>query len=86
MIDYSYILTINYPNTKWVLNGDTYKGLTWLSDNIIKPTQDELDSLWESTQNQMINEKKQAEVTKQSALAKLSALGLTEDELKALIG
>lgn len=49
MIDYSQILSVNYPNSQWSLNGDSYEGLTWLSDTP-KPTQAELDALWNSTE------------------------------------
>ena len=45
MIDYTAILTANYPGTQWTLNGDTYDGLVWLSDTP-KPTQAELDAQW----------------------------------------
>jgi hypothetical protein len=45
MIDYALILQANYPGTIWTLNGDTYEGLTWLSDTP-KPTQAELDAAW----------------------------------------
>lgn len=50
MIDYSAILSINYPNAQWSLAGNTYDGLTWL-DSSAKPTQAELDALWPSTQD-----------------------------------
>lgn len=49
MIDYSKVLTINYPGKKWSLSGDSYDGLDWL-DESPKPTQTELDALWDSTQ------------------------------------
>ena len=49
MIDYTLILTVNYPNAQWSLNGDSYDGLTWLSDSP-KPTQAELDALAIPTQ------------------------------------
>jgi hypothetical protein len=45
MIDYAAILTANYVGTEWILEGDTYEGLTWLSDTP-KPTQAELDAAW----------------------------------------
>jgi hypothetical protein len=48
MIDYTAILTFNYPGTQWTLNGDTYDGLVWL-DSTPKPTQAELDALWPAT-------------------------------------
>jgi len=85
MIDYTLILTTNYVGSSWTLNGDSYDGLTWLSDTP-KPTQAELDALWESTQAAQIA-KQQAEIAaKESALSKLTALGLTQDEVKALLG
>jgi hypothetical protein len=61
MIDYTQILTINYPNTEWSLNGNSYDDLMWL-DSSPKPTQAELDALWPETQttitNQQVNEKR----------------------------
>lgn len=50
MLDYALILSINYPQAKWTLDGDSYNGLTWLSDTP-KPTQAELDALAFPTQN-----------------------------------
>ena len=85
MIDYALILTTNYVGKQWALNGDSYDGLDWL-DSSPKPTQAELDALWESTQAEVIAKKQAAIDTKASALAKLTALGLSEDEVKALVG
>ena len=48
MIDYPAILSANYAGSQWTLDGDTYDGLTWLS-NTPKPTQAELDALWAAT-------------------------------------
>jgi hypothetical protein len=85
MIDYSLILATNYADKQWTLNGDSYNGLTWLS-NTPKPTQAQLDALWESTQS-VYTAKQEATVTaKQTGIAKLSALGLTDAEIKALTG
>ena len=85
MIDYAQILTNNYVGKEWTLNGDSYDGLTWLSDTP-KPTQAELDALWESTQAAVAAKEQAAKDVKASALAKLAALGLTQDEVKALVG
>lgn len=84
MIDYALILVTNYPGTQWSV-GDTYDSLQWL-DKSPKPTQDELEALWESTQAALIAKQKAAEKTKASALAKLTKLGLTADEITALTG
>lgn len=48
MIDYAQILIVNYPTAQWTLNGDSYDGLTWLSDSP-KPSKENLDALWEQT-------------------------------------
>ena len=50
MINYVWILTVNYPGKVWSLNGNSYEGIDWL-DESPKPTQEELDALWESTQD-----------------------------------
>jgi len=49
MIDYPAILKANYAGSEWTLDGDTYDGLTWLSDTP-KPTQQELDDAWPAVQ------------------------------------
>ena len=46
MIDYTIILIEKYKGSYWSLNGDSYEGLTWLSDTP-KPTKEELDSQWD---------------------------------------
>jgi hypothetical protein len=85
MIDYTIILTYKYAGSQWVLNGDDYSGLEWLS-NTPKPSKKTLDDLWDTVQAELAAEKKTNSDTKASALAKLAALGLTEDEAKAIIG
>jgi hypothetical protein len=84
MIDYSKILSINYAGKEWVLNGDFYEGLDW-RDESPKPTKAELDVLWESTQATIAAKEQSVKDTKASALAKLTALGLTADEVKAIL-
>lgn len=50
MIDYALILTTNYVGSQWTLNGESYDGLIWYSDTP-KPTQAELDALWQPTED-----------------------------------
>lgn len=52
MINYSQILSVNYSSDQWSLTGDSYDGLNWLSETP-KPTQEELDALWPSTQEEI---------------------------------
>jgi hypothetical protein len=42
MTDLTKPLFALYPTAKWTLNGDTYDGITWLSEDISKPTEEEL--------------------------------------------
>ena len=83
MIDYSSILTTHYLNKQWILTNNDYEGLDW-HDESPKPTQAELDALWESTQSTVATQLQAKIDTKQSALNKLMTLGLTEEEALAL--
>jgi len=83
MIDYSQILLRNYPNTQWIMSGGSYDDLDW-HDESTKPTKEELDALWETTQEQIAAEAQAKIDNKQSALSKLMSLGLTEEEALAL--
>lgn len=49
MTNYPAVLIANYPDVEWTLDGDTYDGLTWMSDTP-KPTQQELDEAWPTVQ------------------------------------
>jgi hypothetical protein len=64
MIDYAQILSVNYAGSQWSLNGDSYDGLTWLSETP-KPTQAELDALWPATQTTVVNQ--QADINRHNA-------------------
>lgn len=83
MIDYSIILTVKYPGAQWSLDGMEYDGLIW-HDSSPKPSKEELDALWESTQATMAKQEQDKIDARQNAIAKLMALGLTEEEAIAL--
>lgn len=85
MADYATILTRKYPGQEWVLSGDTYEGLTWISDTE-KPSQEELDGLWETVQSEIAAEEQAKADAKASAIAKLEALGLTVEEIQEAFG
>ena len=44
-MDITKILTRKYPGAEWTLNGETYAGLTWLSDGDA-PSEAELQAEW----------------------------------------
>ena len=85
MIDYATILSRKYRGSEWILDGDDYSGLTWISDTA-KPTKKTLDDLWTIVEAEIEAEKSAKDNLKTSAIAKLAALGLTDDEAKAIIG
>lgn len=84
-MDYAKILTRKYPGMEWTLNGDKYSGLKWLSDSP-KPKKAELDALWPDVQAEIAAEAQARVDAKNSAVAKLEALGLTVDEVKVAFG
>jgi hypothetical protein len=85
MLNYHLILEVNYIDKKWTLSGNSYDGLQW-NDESPKPTQAKLDALWESSVAQVEAKKQATKDAKASALAKLTALGLTQAEVTALLG
>ena len=85
MTDYAAVLTANYPDAEWTLNGDNYDGLTWLSGSP-KPPQAELDAAWPTVQQARQDAVAAKETARQSAINKLAALGLTVDEISAAFG
>ena len=85
MTDYAAVLTANYPSAEWTLDGDTYDGLTWLSDTP-KPSQAELNDAWPAVQQARQDAEAAKVAARQSGLDKLAALGLTVDEVSAVFG
>ena len=83
MIDYTAILSRKYQGSQWTLNGDDYSGLVWLS-NTDKPSKATLDGLWAEVEDLIEAEAELKAPAKAQAEAKLTALGLTTDDLKAL--
>jgi len=84
-MDIANILTRKFPGSEWTLNGDSYSGLTWLSDSK-KPTKSELEALWPEVQAEIASESQAKEEARASAISKLEALGLTIDEVQAAFG
>lgn len=84
-MDIPVILTRKYAGTEWVLNGDDYEGLTWLSDSK-KPTKKELEELWPVVQQEIADEAQAKLDAKASAVAKLKKLGLTVEEVQVAFG
>jgi hypothetical protein len=82
-MDIAAILTTKYQGSEWTLDGDNYEGLTWLSDTP-KPTKKAVEDLWPEVQAELAANEQAKIDAKASLLAKLAALGLTEEEIAAL--
>lgn len=82
-MDYTLILKRKYSGAEWILDGDDYEGLNWLSDSA-KPTKQELDALWDTVKKEIEAEKQAKVEARKAAEAKLEALGLSVADLRAL--
>jgi len=76
------VLRMLFPNGGWTSTGETFEGITFLECEPITKAQFEAGfaqyDAWKAEQDA------KAEADKASAQAKLAALGLTTDDLKAL--
>jgi hypothetical protein len=84
-MDISAILQSKYFGSEWVLVGEDYSGLEWLSDTT-KPTKKALEDLWPSVQAELAAKAQSKIDAKASAIAKLEALGLTVEEVEVAFG
>lgn len=73
------------PNEEWILNGDDYDGLIWLSETP-KPTEQELIDLYPVVRAEIEAEQQAKIDAKASAIAKLESLGLTVTEVEVAFG
>jgi hypothetical protein len=85
MTDYAAVLSRRHAGRKWSLNGEDYVGLQMLDDGN-KPTKKELDDAWPQVQAEIAADAAAKVAARASALAKLAELGLTDDEISALVG
>ena len=84
-MDISAILSRKFEGAEWILDGDDYAGLTWLSEGDA-PTEAQLKKLWPTVQAEIAAEAQAKEDARLSAIAKLEALGLTVDEVQVAFG
>jgi len=82
MATYTEILKRRYQ-AEWSITDEDYNSIIWYSKTP-KPTQSELDQLSDEVDLQIEAEIKAKADKKNAAEAKLAALGLTADDLRAL--
>ena len=72
------------PGAEFSLDGDDYSTIHWDVLEGKAPTQKEVEAALEKVKADQIAEKAQVQADKEAAQGKLTALGLTADELKAI--
>lgn len=72
------------PNSEYSLINDDYATIKWDVLEGVAPTQAEIDKAIDELKADELAAKTKAEADKATAQAKLAALGLTADDLKAL--
>jgi hypothetical protein len=83
MTDYAAILVAKYPNSHWILDGDSLDGLTWLSDEP-KPTKKELDALWPEVQQAVADKAAADAAARDAAIAHAKSLGFTDEMIAVM--
>jgi hypothetical protein len=79
-MNYALALSHLVPDAQWAMDNNDYDNIQWFSEDMDKPSKLELDNAASEIDTQA-----QAKVdARQSALAKLAALGLTQEEIEAL--
>ena len=84
-VDYPAVLAARFATSSWAMIGNDYDALEWNSDSP-KPSRAELDALWPEVQAEIEAEAQARIMARETALAKLVALGLSEAEIRALVG
>jgi len=74
---------LGYKN--FYVNNDVYEGIFWEETPDSIPTKEQVESKWNNMVAEIEAQKVAKETAYQSALTKLSALGLTEEEVQAII-
>jgi hypothetical protein len=77
------VLTMLCPAGGWIIVGDTFEGITWVDDRP-RCTQAEFEAGFTQYETWKTEQQTKAATAKATAEAKLAALGLTADDLRAL--
>ena len=75
-----------YPDAEFSMINDDVSMITWVGQEYPIPTQQELDDAIKAVEDKKAQDMQDKENLKNSALAKLQALGLTAEEAKAVSG
>jgi hypothetical protein len=85
IIDKATAISSLFPTAEYIVNNDNGE-VTWLNPTTAPVTDEQIDAELARLQAKVITDKQAQEIAKESAISKLTALGLTADEVKALLG
>jgi hypothetical protein len=74
------------PGVEWTMNGDDVEGIIWHTEGVQPLTAKEVAAEVKRLEKAAADESAAKEAARASGLAKLQALGLTEDEAAAIAG
>jgi hypothetical protein len=83
MIDIAFTLAHSHPGSEWILDGDDYAGLTWLSDTP-KPTEQEITDAYPLAVKALADKEKARLKALSDARAFALSLGFTEAMLAVM--
>lgn len=74
------------PNTEWSMNGEDVENIIWHTPGVEPLTEEEVLAKIAELESLEQAEADARAAARESAISKLSALGLSEDEIRALVG
>jgi hypothetical protein len=74
------------PNTEWSMNGDDVEGITWHTPDVEPLTTAEVAAEIQRLEQAAVDAEAVKVAARESAVAKLSALGLNLSEVEAIVG
>ena len=74
------------PNTEWSMSGDDVEGIIWHTPDVEPLTTAEVEAEILRLEQAAVDAEAAKVAARESAVAKLSALGLNIDEVNAIVG
>lgn len=75
-----------YPNAIFSMIDDDLQKITWVGQEYPIPTQEEIDEFIKNKEIDDAKKNTDKQIAKAAALKKLKLLGLTEEEIQAIVG
>ena len=72
------------PSAEFVMHDDDVENITWHTEGVTPLTQAEVDAEIERLEQEQANKSAAMQQARESAVAKLKAIGLTDEEVESL--